>query len=88
MKSHAVLLANFFNYVDSQNGSGNRAVSYIVLGKSILEGYAAQVLRKNDIAEGHKDAQHIELWNPLTAECYTLNKKLTHSDMAFFKENV
>jgi len=41
MKSHAVLLANFFNYVDSQNGSGNRAVSYIVLGKSILEGYAA-----------------------------------------------
>lgn len=59
-----------------------------MLGKSITEGYAAYVLRKNDKAEGDKDAQHVELWNPLTAECYTLNKKLTHSDMAFFKANV
>jgi len=40
-----------------------------VLGKSITEGYAAYVLRKNDKAEGDKDAQHVELWNPLTAEC-------------------
>jgi coiled-coil and C2 domain-containing protein 2A len=39
MKSHAMLLCNFFNYLDCSNQI--EAISHIVFGKSILEGYAA-----------------------------------------------
>jgi len=86
MKNHAVLLCNFFNCLDSSNEIN--AVSYIVFGKSINEGYAAYVLRKNDRPDGDPDAQHIELWNPLTADCYCLNKTITQANMTFFKVNV
>lgn len=86
MKNHAVLLCNYFNFIDKEHQT--EACSYIVFGKSLTEGQAAYVLRKSTKANGDKDAQHIEVWNPLTAECYVLNKKLSHSDMAFFKEDV
>ncbi len=77
-EEHAILLANFFQYIDDKLTPG-KYVSYLVYGIAMPEGKNIYVLRKRikplEPAEKLKfpkrDAtRDIELWSPLTGECF------------------
>lgn len=69
-QEHAILLCNFFNYIDRQNGAQEvneeegGLHSYIVYGQAIPEGFTWYVARR------HVKTNYVELWDPKTAECY------------------
>ena len=44
-EEHAILLANYFNYVDSRR-TPNTYKSYIILGEAMPEGSTVYVMRK------------------------------------------
>lgn len=67
-EEHAILLCNFFNYIDKIQTKG-KVQSYLVLGKGTPEGKTAYVLRR-DI-----ETNHVELWNPMKGESYFFGRK-------------
>ena len=73
-EEHAILLCNYFNYIDQQQGKINYK-SYLTLGTGFPEGRTAYVIRRNI------ENNHIELWNPMKAEAYFYGRQET-------KENV
>lgn len=65
------MLANYFNYIDEEQHP-DKFKSYIVLGEAMPEGATVYVLRKKkkkELGERKIDGS-IELWAPLTGECY------------------
>jgi coiled-coil and C2 domain-containing protein 2A len=77
-EEHAMLLCNYFNFVDQDQGrqrgdkagkDGKNYQSYIVYGEAIPEGVTWYVLRRDC------DQNHVELWNPNTAEVYNFDNQ-------------
>ena len=62
-EEHAILLCNFFNYIDINTGRPE-IKSYLLFGEAMPEGQTTYVLRRKD---GEGDA---EIWSPHTGECY------------------
>ena len=71
-EEHAILLCNYFNYIDKMQNDG-KIKSYIVLGRGNPEGDTTYVMRRDT------DSNHIELWNPMTAEAYFFGRRSTSS---------
>ena len=62
-EEHAILLANYFSYIDQKQGKEFK--SFLVLGAGMPNGHMVFVMRKRTLQEGS-----FELWDPLTAQCY------------------
>lgn len=63
MKEHAILLCNYFNFIDAHQGRVD-VESYVALGLGYPEGRTAYVMRRD------KKSGHVELWNPMRGEAY------------------
>ena len=62
-EEHAILMANYFNFIDK--ATGKNYLSCIVMGRGMPHGAMVYVLRKKTL-----QAQNFELWDPLSARCY------------------
>ena len=67
-EEHAVLLCNYFNYIDQKQNTG--CVSYLCLGDAHPEGSTVYVIRLS------ADFKEVELWNAKTGDCYYFEKTL------------
>ena len=68
-EEHAVLLCNYFNYIDRvQNGGA--VTSYLVLGKAYPEGMTTYVMRQSN------NTPDVEFWNAKTGDCFILTKDI------------
>lgn len=65
-EEHAVLLCNYFNYVDQQQKTG--CVSYLALGDAHPEGMTIYVMRIT------QDSKQVEFWNAKTGDCFYFDK--------------
>lgn len=65
-EEHAILLANYFNYIDEKQSPG-KYYSYLIYGESLPEGRNTFVMRT---FVNPKDGRDIEIWSPLSAECF------------------
>ena len=76
-EEHAMLLANFFNYIDRENGNQEGATkdihSYIVYGEAVPDGFVWFVARRC------KKTLFCEIWNPMNAECYNFDRVKTET---------
>lgn len=76
-EEHAILLCNYFNYIDSVKGNKANASenaktnyeSYLVYGCAVPQGDCWFVARRDT------KAQHLELWDPATGECYSFDSE-------------
>ena len=89
-EEHAMLLCNYFNYIDlvsNRQAIGNDASikqdyeSYIVYGEAQPIGECWFVARRD------KKLPNIELWNPMTGECYTFDRQQASSASALAKSS-
>ena len=62
-EEHAILLANYFSYIDKKQGKDYK--SYIVFGCGMPAGQMVFVMRK----KSHEDGS-FELWDPIKGCCY------------------
>lgn len=69
-EEHAILLCNYFNYIDMHQGRPNFK-SYLLLGTGFPEGRTAYVMRQN------QTNNHVELWNPVKGEAYFFGREAT-----------
>ena len=67
-EEHAVLLCNYFNYVDQQQKTG--CVSYLALGDAHPEGMTIYVMRIS------QDNKQVEFWNAKTGDCFYFDKTI------------
>lgn len=76
-EEHAMLLCNYFNFIDfNQNRQKKNDAdtskldihSYVVYGEAVPDGNVWFVARRCKING------YMELWNPMTAECYNFDK--------------
>ena len=67
-EEHAVLLCNYFNYIDQKQKTG--CVSYLCLGDAHPEGSTVYVIRLSE------DYKEVEFWNAKTGDCYYFEKTL------------
>ena len=67
-EEHAVLLCNYFNYIDQKQNTG--CVSYLCLGDAHPEGSTVYVIRLS------ADFKEVEFWNAKTGDCYYFEKTL------------
>lgn len=75
-EEHAMLLCNFFNYIDLENGrqqkvhtdKGQDYHNYIIYGEAVPDGFCWFVAR---ICRNTKAR---EIWNPMNAECYDFGR--------------
>ena len=70
-EEHAVLLCNYFNYIDQKQKTG--CVSYLCLGDAHPEGSTVYVIRLSE------DFKEIEFWNAKTGDCYYFEKTLVNT---------
>ena len=70
-EEHAVLLCNYFNYIDQKQGTG--CVSYLCLGDAHPEGSTVYVIRLT------QDFKEVEFWNAKTGECFYFEKTLVET---------
>ena len=78
-EEHAILLACMFKYIDEVKDPG-LFESYLVFGSAMPMGDTVYVMRKNlkpiRKPDGTvSDTGSVELWAPLTGECYFFNRK-------------
>ena len=66
-EEHAILLANYFNYIDRIQNP--KFKSYLLLGRGTPEGKTAYVLRRDT------ETNKVELWNPMKGEAYYFGKE-------------
>eukprot|EP00826_Nyctotherus_ovalis_P043723 TRINITY_DN4642_c0_g2_i8.p1 TRINITY_DN4642_c0_g2~~TRINITY_DN4642_c0_g2_i8.p1 ORF type:complete len:312 (-),score=92.02 TRINITY_DN4642_c0_g2_i8:271-1161(-) len=72
-EEHAVLLCNYFNYVDQAQGRVDYE-SYVIMGRGIPEGVTSYTMRRN------KTTNHVEIWSSVAGECYFFcNEKYARS---------
>ena len=62
-EEHALLLCNYFNYVDHAQGRSDYE-SYVLMGRGIPEGVTSYTIRRN------KTTNHVEIWNSITGESF------------------
>ena len=62
-EEHAILLANYFSYIDEAKKNGFK--SFIVYGNGFPTSSLVYVMRKKSIEDSS-----FELWDPLTGQCY------------------
>ena len=67
-EEHAVLLCNYFNYIDQKQNTG--CVSYLCLGDAHPEGSTVYVIRLS------QDYKEVEFWNAKSGDCYYFEKTL------------
>ena len=67
-EEHAVLLCNYFNYIDQKQKTG--CVSYLCLGDAHPEGSTVYVIRLSE------DFKEVEFWNAKSGDCYYFEKEL------------
>ena len=67
-EEHAVLLCNYFNYIDQKQKTG--CVSYLCLGDAHPEGSTVYVIRLTP------DFKQVEFWNAKTGDCFYFEKTL------------
>ena len=67
-EEHAVLLCNYFNYIDQKQNTG--CVSYLCLGDAHPEGSTIYVIRLS------ADFKEVEFWNAKSGDCYYFEKTL------------
>ena len=67
-EEHAILLWNYFNYVDSILNK-DKVKSYIILGSAVPEGYTTYVLRRN------LQNNHVEIWDAVRGFAYFFGNK-------------
>ena len=67
-EEHAVLLCNYFNYIDQKQNTG--CVSYLCLGDAHPEGSTVYVIRLT------ADYKEVEFWNAKTGDCFYFEKTL------------
>jgi len=67
-EEHAVLLCNYFNYIDQKQKTG--CVSYLCLGDAHPEGSTVYVIRLT------QDFKEVEFWNAKTGDCFYFEKTL------------
>jgi coiled-coil and C2 domain-containing protein 2A len=91
-EEHAMLLCNFFNFIDRDQKrqkldnkeklgkDGKNYQSYIVYGEAIPEGDCWYVLRRDCVNN------FVELWNPMTAECFNFDRTETITKGFFSKQ--
>lgn len=67
-EEHAILLANYFAYIDKKQGKTYE--SLLVMGSGMPNGHMVYVMRKDkdDVAKGS-----FELWDPNSGYCYYYN---------------
>ena len=70
-EEHAVLLCNYFNYIDKKQNTG--CVSYLCLGDAHPEGSTVYVIRLTH------DFKEVEFWNAKTGDCYYFEKTLINT---------
>ena len=70
-EEHAVLLCNYFNYIDKKQNTG--CVSYLCLGNAHPEGSTVYVIRLTP------DFKEVEFWNAKTGDCYYFEKTLINT---------
>lgn len=68
-----MLLCNYFNYIDKQqgrqgNGTERDINSYIIYGEAVPDGDAWFVARRC------RNTRDCEIWNPMTGECYSFDR--------------
>lgn len=68
-EEHAILLCNYFNYIDGILNNG-KVKSYIILGNAVPEGYTTYVLRRN------LENNHVEIWDAIRGQAYFFGGKL------------
>ena len=73
-EEHAVLLCNYFNYVDLKQK--NNCVSYLLIGDAQPEGSTIYVVRMTD------DYKEVELWNAKTGDCFYFDKTIIVTKLA------
>jgi hypothetical protein len=85
-EEHAILLANYFNYIDraakrqqlnETDKVSENIHSGIVYGFSVPEGNCFYVIRRNI------EKNYVELWNPSTGECYNFDREMKSISKAF-----
>ena len=74
-EEHAVLLCNYFNYIDQKQKTG--CVSYLCLGDAHPEGSTVYVIRLT------ADYKEVEFWNAKTGDCYYFEKTLVDTKFLF-----
>jgi coiled-coil and C2 domain-containing protein 2A len=81
-EEHAMLLCNFFNYIDRENGRQEKSASaagtpwnqkqnvhsYIIYGEAVPDGFCWFVCRTCKLTE------FIEIWNPMNGEVYNFDR--------------
>lgn len=68
-EEHAILLANFFQYIDDKRAPGKYR-SYLVYGYALPEGHSVYVMRTNS-----GKIKDFELWDPISGLCYFFEHK-------------
>jgi hypothetical protein len=75
-EEHAVLLCNYFNYIDK--AQSRDCTSYLLLGKGHPEGYTTYVLRMSNTTPD------IEIWNARYGDCYYFDRRYEISKFLCF----
>ncbi len=70
-EEHAVLLCNYFNYIDQKQNSGCK--SYLILGDAHPEGSTIYVMRFKE------ETNEFEFWNAKTGDCFYFEKNLEYT---------
>jgi hypothetical protein len=68
-EEHAILLCNYFNYIDGIINNG-KVKSYIIMGNAVPEGYTTYVLRRN------LENNHVEIWDSVRGQAYFFGGKI------------
>ena len=63
-----MLLCNFFNFIDKDQGRENYE-SYLVYGEAIPDGETWYVMRRDTVNH------FVEIWNPNTAEVFNFDRQ-------------
>ena len=74
-EEHAILLANYFMYIDEKRAPG-RFQTMLIYGYGVPEGKNVFVLRKWADPSKEKDGRDIEIWSPMTGECFNFQNKI------------
>ena len=71
-EEHAILLANYFIYIDEQSKPGEYQ-TFLVFGYALPEGKTTYVMRKQKKPQANAPS-YIEFWNALTGECFAFRQ--------------
>ena len=77
-EEHAILLCNYFNYIDKVQKRENPCVSYLALCNAYPEGLSTYVMRQS------VNTPDVEFWNAKTGDCYYYDKRYEENKFLCF----